>query len=249
MLVFDLETGPLPEDVIRDRMPPYEPPPPPGEFDPNAVKTGNLVDPAKIRAKIAGARGEHIDAVAGYEASLVTREAEYWAKIIDKAALSPVTGQVVAIGYLWTDTGIQVLDHSRPEGAMLETFWHNVEEAIHSSIVCVGHNIEGFDLPFAVQRSWMLDVDVPCWMTTGTQHDRRRWFGDTMIRWSQGARGPASWVKLDLLARLLGVGQKPDDVDGGMFAGLLKTDPEKALAYLANDLVMTRGVAERLGLL
>ena len=248
MLCFDFETGPLPEAIIRDRVPLYEPAPLPGEFDSAAVKIGNLVDPGKIRAKIEAARQKHADTVAGYEASLVTGEAEYWAKIMDRAALSPITGEIVAIGYLSTDDDKQFLDYGRLEAEMLDAFWAACQTCINNHHSIVGHNIEGFDLPFAVQRSWILSVDVPDYMHLSV-YDRRKYFTDTMVRWSMGARGKDGFVKLDTLARIFGIGGKPDDIDGSMFAGLLLTDPEKALAYLANDLQMTRGVAERLNIL
>ena len=45
-IIFDIETGPLPETELAAMMP---------AFDPAEVKTGNLKDPAKIAEKIAEA--------------------------------------------------------------------------------------------------------------------------------------------------------------------------------------------------
>ncbi len=247
MLIWDKETGPEPKDVIRERMPPYKPDPPPGPFDPYAVKLGNLKDEAKKATKVEAARLTHAKAVAGYEADVKAGETGYWAKIIDRAALSPVTGRILAIGYLSTDCKQQLLDHGRPEREMLVAFWEIMKEPIAKSILCVGHNIFGFDIVFAVQRSFMLSVEVPEMMRDPYAY--RRYFADTMRIWTQGAKGKDAFIKLDVLAKLLGVGAKPDDMDGGMFAEVYQTDQEKALAYLANDLDMTRAVAERMGLL
>jgi hypothetical protein len=60
MIVFDIETGPLPSDEIRANSAPFVPAPPPGDFDPSAVKLGNLKDEAKIAAKINDAREEYL---------------------------------------------------------------------------------------------------------------------------------------------------------------------------------------------
>ncbi len=75
-IIFDIETGPLPEAELANMLPP---------FDPAEVKTGNLKDPAKIAEKIAEA------------------EANHRRDFFDKAALDPLTGRVVAIGLLVFD--------------------------------------------------------------------------------------------------------------------------------------------------
>lgn len=71
MIVFDIETGPLPLNILKSRMP---------EFDPEDVKCGNLKDAAKIADKIAAAKRSHEE------------------KYIERAALSATTGRVLAIG-------------------------------------------------------------------------------------------------------------------------------------------------------
>ena len=75
-IVFDLETGPLAESELSALLPP---------FDPAEVKTGNLKDPAKIAEKIAEA------------------EANHRRDFIERAALDPLTGRVVAIGVMTFD--------------------------------------------------------------------------------------------------------------------------------------------------
>src|SRR5476651_2330269 len=72
-IVFDLETGPLAESELSALLPP---------FDPADVKTGNLKDPAKIAEKIAEA------------------EANHKRDFIERAALDPLTGRVLAIGVI-----------------------------------------------------------------------------------------------------------------------------------------------------
>ena len=75
-LIFDIETGPLPENELLAMMP---------AFDPADVKSGNLKDPAKIAEKIAEA------------------EANHRRDFIGRAALDPLTGRVVAIGVMTFD--------------------------------------------------------------------------------------------------------------------------------------------------
>ena len=64
--------------------------------------------------------------------------------------------------------------------------------------------------------------------------------------WACGQYG--KHASLDSLAVAMGVGGKPEGIDGAMFAELLESDPKVARAYLENDLRMTAAVAERMGL-
>ena len=231
MIVFDIETGPLPLEHLQQSMPP---------FDESEVKVGNLKDPEKISTKIAEARASH--------------ERDY----IERAALSPLTGAILVIGYHSTDTGKTVLDAGEHGGGgeaeLLSNFWRRYDLCRREKRPLVGHNIAGFDVPFIVRRSWMLDVPVPA-----TVFDRGRYldglvFVDTMALWQCGTRD--QWVKLDVLSKAFGGGEKPvgddgEQITGGQFAELWK-NPEtraKAEAYLVNDLQMTATVAGRMGLL
>ena len=67
-VAFDIETGGLDVEVLRERCPAFEPPPPPGVFDPTAVKCGNIGGPTseKGKAKIEEARKAHDELVKRY---------------------------------------------------------------------------------------------------------------------------------------------------------------------------------------
>lgn len=241
MIVFDIETGPLPSDEIRANSKPFVADPSPGEFDPSTVKTGNTKDEAKIAAKIEDARQKHITAAAEHAKKTQEAEVAYWAGIVEKAALSPLTGRVLAIGYVDTDANKILLDIADDESAMLMRFWNIYKSAKSSDKKIVGHNTKHFDLRFLLGRSWIVGIEVP----DGILQRDRYWddtFVDTMERWG-------SPVKLDVLARAFGVGQKTDGVDGSMFADLLATEPERAKEYLRNDVAITRAVAERMGVI
>lgn len=250
MIVFDIETGPLPDDVLTERIAPYEPPPPPGKFNPDAVKLGQMKDEAKIATKIEAARVKHQAEAAAYRKKVTLDKAGHFAKAKEKAALSPLTGQVLAIGYMSTESKKSILDHvdgnDYSEAQLLASFWRQYERCRNKSRLMVGHNIQGFDVPFLVRRSWFLGVDVPETVFERGRYIDSRVFADTMVRWGCGGR---DLVKLDTLASAMGVGGKPDGIDGGMFAKLFETDLAAAMSYLQNDLDMTAAVAEKMGLI
>lgn len=254
-MIFDIETGPLPRDVILHRVgafPDFVDRP----FDPGSVKFGNIKDPVKMRAKVDEARARH---ELGRDEWKIAKE-EYERAAIDKAALSPVTGQVVAIGTMvvdgldnegseeWKDSIVGIGDEATGpkgstmgEGDILNGFWLEYQD--YDRII--GHNIFGFDLPFLIRRSWMLGVDVP----KNVLDKDRYWnpvFVDTMTRWSCGSR---DYVSLDTLAKIAGHDGK--NGSGADFARLWFGTPEErqqAKEYLENDLEMTFRVAEMMGL-
>ena len=219
-MIFDIETGPLPEDVLLATMPP---------FDPAEVKTGNLKDPEKIAAKFAEA------------------EASHKATCIDRAALDPTTGRVLAIGYRVADRiRIDIQDTKWGEVKLLLRFWETYREAAKKRQRMVGFNIHGFDLPFLIRRSWGFGIPVP---EDVMQRDRY-WndlFVDLMQRWKLG--NYQTHASLNRVAKFFSVGGKPEDgTTGADFARLWKEDPEKAASYLKNDLDMTYHVALRMGI-
>lgn len=260
-IVIDIETMALDEATIRERSRPFEPPPHPGEFDRSSVKIGNLKDPYKIDSKIFAARDEHEQKVRDYAENVSKAEAEYWSNIIDRAALSPLLGRVVAIGIGFSDG----LNHylalndaaDTNEAGMLAEFWNEFYGPCwRLGYSIIGHNIHEFDIPFLVKRSWMLGVEMPEVITRGRYLDDQ--IVDTCKVWQVGSRS-GDYIKLDALGKALGLGGKLDEVDangekigGKDFARLyFGTVEERGLAmdYLEADVELTRKVAERLGLL
>lgn len=245
MIVFDIETGPLPDTVLADRVEEPKPAPPPQPFDPSNIKTGNLRDQDKIDAKIEQARQKHQLACDSHTAKVEEDRQAFWADIREKAPLNPLHGRVLAIGYYSTDTEKTCLDIQEDEGAMLTHFWTRYQQ-IRGRRQLVGHNVFGFDIPFLVKRSWLLGLDVPPKLFSRGRWIDNETFADTMLLWSAGGKIGG---KLDALARAMGVGSKPEGVDGAMFADLLLSDRKAAEAYLRNDLYMTCHVAQRMGLI
>jgi predicted PolB exonuclease-like 3'-5' exonuclease len=245
-IIFDIETGPLPDERLFSIMPAFEPPPRPGRFEPTDVKTGNLKDPGKIKEKIEAARFAHEEAVAQHEETVAAAELEHRAKIRDRAALDAATGQVLAIGML-SDSGEELLYHVGAEGEeakVIERFWAmSCPAKIVERGRMVGFNSNRFDLPFLVRRSWLLGVPVPDGLRSGRYFDPR--FIDLMDEWKLGDHGCS--ISMDRLCKALGLEGK--NGDGALFYQTYAEDRLAALDYLANDLRMTMDVARALGVL
>jgi len=214
--VWDIETGP---DISKAKsiMP---------AFEESEVKTGNL-GPDKAREKIESARANH--------------EADF----LDKAALFPETGKVLAIGIKHCEeVTLLHVNANGGEANLLKTFWMMVEESRTVGNLWMGWNIFQFDLSFLVIRSHILGVRVPAGLRRG-----RYWestvFCDLMEEWLMGRNRQTVRCSLGYVARALGVGEKSGD--GKDFAATYAQDEAKALAYLRNDIALTAGVGAKIG--
>lgn len=170
------------------------------------------------------------------------------AEFIANAALDASTGRVVAFG--WAVDGGDVKGIAYPdakdEGDILKFAWDTFTDERGVIIQdIIGHNSNKFDIPFLVRRSRIVGVDVPptvlTWSRGRMYLDQH--FKDTMDAW---ACGTTDKIKLDTLAKCLGVGAK--NGDGANFFETLKSAPRKALEYLKNDVELTRACALRLGM-
>lgn len=254
-LIFDIETAALPLDRIKQIFPPFDlataigPHPP--AFDESAVKIGNLKDEAKIAAKKREALDKYNKTIADYERKKATAEDDHWAAILDKAALSAITGQVIAIGYRGEKELLHLAVNGVTESHLIRRFWKQYATCRQSSRSMVGFNIEGFDVPFLAQRSWILGIDVPDTVFQPGSRFLDSTFVDLFKVWQCGNRqGKGS---LDVVCKACGIGGKPEGTNGADFAGLLRSDdPEKrkqAEQYLSNDLELPARLAERFGVL
>jgi len=191
------------------------------DFVPTFEAPANWKDPAKIAA---------------YRAE---KEADWF----QSAALSAVTGRVLAIGCL--DTRDERIDFfaTGDERADLTAFWQHVAPGGLLATALVGFCSNRFDLPFLIRRSWRLSAPVPRAFTAGRFLPSE--CIDILDTWRCGVRDES--ISLDTLSRFLGVGRKTGK--GADFAALWSTDRDAALEYLANDLRLTRECAETLGLI
>lgn len=248
-LVFDVETGPLADDVLAEMFT-FEPPPHPGEFDPASVSYGNLKDESKRAAKLKEKQDEHITAVERYPTTLAEARKAAWSEFVGKAALDASTGQVLAIG-MGRD-GKSAIIAEPTEAESLAKFWKKYQQCRKEQTRMVGANIFGFDLPFMIRRSWVLSVDIPtsvCQFGKWGNYDPI--FVDIREWWQLGQRNNCE-SSLDHMARTLGVGAKTEGIGGADFARLWFGSPEEkqqAVGYLLNDLKLTANVASRLGVI
>lgn len=254
LVIFDIETGPLPEEQLAVQFAErWQPPAHPGEFDPASVKYGNTKDPAKRAEKLADAQQAHAAAVARYEADAAAARSEAWASYAGGAALDATTGRVLAIGRLEVggDNKPRIGSvHALPEDELLEKWWETVKRCLAAGYQMCGLWSHQFDLPFLLRRSWILGVDVPAGVRSKNGRYWHDCFVDVAELWQCGNRQER--CSMDHLGRALGVGGKPDGITGADFSRLFWSEQEadrvKAFEYLANDLELTRKIAARMGL-
>ena len=192
-------------------------------FSRSDVKLGNLKDTAKIEAKLAEAEDE----------------------FLDKAALSPITGKVLAVGL--TDGAVfEVLTYESEKRLISETLERVSDQLIKQQPV-VGWNIIKFDFPFLFKRAMMLGVPWPqhIWdLKKGYAHSQ---IVDLMRYWNMG-----DWremTKMDTVNRFLCGFGKPSGVTGADFARLFNGTPEereKAIDYALNDVKILDSLARKM---
>lgn len=185
---------------------------------PEFKAAANLKDPAKIAASIAEKRES----------------------FVSDAALDATTGRVLAIGHFIGESYGEL--HGPDEAALLTGFWNILRsfQSGNQAFELIGFNSNQFDLPFLFQRSIALNVPIPLGLRQG-----RYWANhviDLREVWNFGRKEQKG--SLDHICRSLGLGQKSGS--GADFAKLYETDPEKALAYLKNDCLLTKKLAERI---
>jgi hypothetical protein len=136
-IIFDLETIPLPEDVIFSQLEP---------FDPDSVKIGNR-GPDKAAEYIEKCRAEHK------------------ARALEKAALSALTGQIAMIGY--HDGKEPEIHCDAEPVLINEFFRRFLEYQRDEMCLWVGFNIASFDLPFLLRRAWAWNIEPPRGLVKG----------------------------------------------------------------------------------
>lgn len=220
---FDVETGPRPEDELREL------------YHEKTLEEFSETCDKRWKPETVATKYEEY-------------KAEAWGNFVSRAALSPTTGRVLLIGLL-TREGMYVFDDSladENEAALLTKFWEIVDRCLANKTPLIGHNSNSFDLPFLVRRSWLLGVYVPREIRQG-----RYWhplFRDTMEWWACGGR---DFTSLNFLAEFFGVGQKTEGVSGADFAKLWfgsEEDRAKALEYAEQDVRLTAAIAAKMGM-
>lgn len=202
------------------------------------LESGPLSEP-ELKANMPEFRApRHYKTAEAIEGDIARQQVEYF----ERAALSPVTGRVLAVGLMQGgETTILDGGKSGDERELLEGVWE------HWSIIgenkFIGFNSFGFDWPFLIKRSWLLGVPVPFNVRDGRYWSHR--IIDIMHLWQMGSYQPDSRISLGALATYLKVGHK--GTSGAEFHRLWVSDRSAAIAYLRNDLVLTASCARKMG--
>ena len=259
-IVFDIETAPEP-DIVLERLFSFDESTVKNyrlltsNFEPSEVKLGNMKDSAKIEAKIEVARLKFTTDRAAVAENIETARSEAWQTFRDRAALSPLTGRVLAVGWWNPDMpdsdAATILEGSESvsEKEVIEHFLSLADAVLSDGGLLVGHNIIGFDLPFLLRRGLKYGIRLPKTITNALAQYRPASLIDTMREWQFGNRAEG-FVKLDQLAAFFGTRRK--NGDGADFHKKFFGAPEErheALEYLNNDVMMTVEVAQKMGLI
>jgi hypothetical protein len=244
---WDIETGPEADEIVLQFTKPFAAYVEPEAFDPKKVKVGNRKDPVAIEQYIADAKVKHAEAALSAKAEYDAKRAEYYQKAIEYAALSPLTGRILAIGLLYADGTEEILtaENNEQEKAIITRFLSVYSEHLAGSNQLVGFNTGanfggGFDLSFVSRRAMKYGIDA------SALRSNRGWgssFVDLLDVWRCGDR--TLYVDLDTLCRFFGLDGKKGG-DGAQFARLFREDRAAAISYLRNDLVETQRLAKKM---
>lgn len=221
ILILDVETLAMPEAEIRAKLQP---------FDPNKVKLGVLKDPDKIRAKLAEAEAEH-----GNDE-------------VREGALHATTGTLAIVGFRQGETVTQYdVRESMTETAIIEASFSHILRALDKGVIVSGYFIKGFDLPFIVQRAWLLGVKVPPRIFNAFK-PRYPWSENIVCLqevWLAGS-GAQFGTRVSLATVLRELGLPPKSGSGADFGAMWVRSCAEALQYNADDLAVEMQLAERL---
>ena len=241
--VFDIETGPLPLGQIQHLYKPPEKLPP---WSDDMVKYGVMKDPAKRAEKLEATKRDYLIKLEN-EAKEIEADKQKW---LGEASLSPITGQILAIGIRKDDQVVIIGEGGESEKEIVSAFWM-IYKKYHAASRFIGFCSNFFDFPFIVWRSYFHNIEVPDFAWDKTGRYPAYCFIDLIDRLPKRGFNDES-RKLTDICRWLGIGGKPDGIDGGMFAALWNGNEEsrqQAIAYLINELDMAWKLAERMGVI
>lgn len=182
-------------------------------FMPTEWKLGNVKDPTKVAA----AKAE--------------KEKEW----LEDAALSALTGEVLAIG-VKDDDGFRII--SGEEHDILTAFWSLWKE--HNRMF-VGFNTHRFDFQFLLRRSWRWEID-PGFRAPNKPWDLQNSV-DLVEKWTLGDK--QEYISMKNVALFMDL--PPKLGEGADFATLWQTDRGAAETYLQRDVELVELMANRMG--
>jgi len=222
------------------------------------VKYGNTKDPTKRAVILQEKEAEHAQA-----------SIDHWRNAEERAALNPLTAEVLCIGVMPVDGTLPAKVFSGTEKAVLTEFWTLFVDPHFMSEPFVfwsgtGDPYQNFDADMVIRRSWLAGVPVPASVFAGSggRYLSSR-FIDAAGRYLLGKR--EAFCSLSDAADQLGVFERAptlrkkdkenDPVTGANFHlwwdGLMPDSApdhqrELAAGYLQNDLALLRAIAARI---
>jgi len=210
----------MPEADIRAKLPP---------FDPAKVKLGVLKDEAKIAAKIEEAR------------------ANYGNDEVANGALHATSGTLAIVGFRHGENVMQYHIGDMTEAAIIEASFAEILRALDKGIIVSGYFIKGFDLPFLIQRAWILGIKVPARVFNAFK-PRYPWSDAICCLqeiWLAGS-GAQFGTRVSLATVLSELGLPEKSGTGADFGTLWASDQKAALQYNRDDLAVEMRLAESL---
>lgn len=168
--------------------------------------------------------------------------AEQKAEWLERAALSPLTGRVLAVGLMEAGGDEVTIHHGKDELAILRALLDHAGDFTAGPLV--GWNVKGFDLPFLARRLWRHGLRPPKWWTARPGWGKEPLVVDLMEEWKCGDY-KAAHTKLDHAARFLGLEGKTG-AHAKDFGRLYAEDLEAALEYLRRDVELVAQIHGRI---
>jgi hypothetical protein len=169
-------------------------------------------------------------------------------KFISTAALNPLTASICALGVWDTSENQPSLYYGMDEKKIIEKFLSLIREENLTRTRLVTFNGMNFDIPFLCRRGLLHGYDMfPTFYRLDGGFkilDKAPIFLDLAAIWDCRRK---DYISLNDLAIYMGVGKK--NIDSELFYKLLEKNKKEAEEYLINDLRLTRGIAEKWGLI
>lgn len=176
----------------------------------------------------------------------------------DYGALLPMFGSVLSIGWAWDDLAVSAIigDPMGPdaEGDLLRQFLRVLAEAHRAAMErkslwwLVGHNIEGFDVPYLKVRA--LKHGLPALCRALGPARQKPWEPrviDTMQLWPGGRERIPGVSGLQSIAAFLGLPTQDGGIMGGGIADAYRAgDRDAIIHHQISDINVLRGVYGRL---
>ena len=170
---------------------------------------------------------------------------EQQADFESKCVLSPLTGQVLMVGFTENDKDNLFSCSDFADNKTGE--WHCLSatvDLLNNNDLIIGHYIKSFDLPFIINRCRKHGIKPP---SVGYTKGSKWYWNDNVIDladlWTFGKHG--EYISLNNMAKFFGLEQK-DEIIGANFEQIFNIHIDKAIAYCKHDVNLTKQIYDKL---